>query len=232
MVMKKGIFIIFICAFLLAACSPTTAATATKAATSPAEPLSEPTVTSIPEATSTLEPTATATVAPTATATLEPVTFTYVGSSGQWHTSTTIMLDASNASGSYYALGNSENGDFTKYVCAFGLNVDKPNRLTCKGGAMTFNKAVYFDLYDASTNQIVYSNKITFAGIVPTPTGMTCEAEPQWNGFIADHQLDQGCFAITCYQNGSFFYGNDYVCQGEWPFEWNLPSPLYTPQAK
>lgn len=231
--MKRIIFLAIICVLFLAACAPAVP-TATEAANTPDETISEPTAISEPSATSTQVPTATEMPVPsaTATATLEPVKFTYVGSSGQWHTSTKFMLDASNASGTYYAIGNGQKGEYTKYICTFGDDVDRPNRLTCKGGAMTFNRTVYIDLYDSNTNQVVYSNSISFAGIVPTPTGMTCEAEPQWNGFIPDHQREVGCFAISCYQNGSFFYGNNYVCEDTWPFEWALPNPLFTPQPK
>lgn len=191
---------------------------------------SAPTLTASPLPTESPTETPIPTVAASATPTQETVKFSYVGSSAQWNTSSSFLLDASQAAGEYYAIGNSSTGAATRYTCTFGT--DMPKRLTCKGGAMPFNQSVYIDLYDAATGEILYSNTITFAGIVPTPTGMSCEAEPQWNGFIADHQLDQGCFAITCFQNGSFYYGNDYVCQGDWPFEWNLPSPLYTPQAK
>lgn len=94
---------------------------------------------------------------------------------------------------------------------------------------MPLKQNAYINLYDSSTNELVYSNMISFTGIVPTPTGMSCEVEPQWNGFIPAHQGDKNCFALTCYQNGSFFYGDNNTCDQPWPFEWDFIHPLSTP---
>jgi hypothetical protein len=138
-----------------------------------------------------------------------------------------FVLDASSATGSYYATASTDSSDTSKYVCAFSQT--NQYRLTCTGGAMPFKQHVYINLYDSSTNEPVYSNMITFTGIVPTPTGMSCEVEPQWNGFIPAHQGDKNCFALTCYQNGNFFYGDNNTCDQPWPFEWDFVHPLSTP---
>jgi hypothetical protein len=229
--MKKQIVLLVFCIFILAACAPKV--TATEISSNPSAAPEQPTTTATQMPSLTPEPAATeqvtATVEATATpgVTQEPVKFTFVSASAQWQTSSMFVLDASSATGSYYATASADGSDASKYVCAFSQT--NQYRLTCTGGAMPFKQHAYINLYDSSTNELVYSNTITFAGIVPTPTGMSCEVEPQWNGFIPAHQGDKNCFALTCYQNGSFFYGDNNTCDQPWPFEWDFIHPLSTP---
>jgi hypothetical protein len=109
--------------------------------------------------------------------------------------------------------------------------VADPYELNCEGGKFSFKGAVYIELHDKTTSELLYSQTVQFASIVPTPTGMSCEIEPQWNGATAPHQKETGCFAVSCWQNGAFFYGSNYICEGEWPFDWDMPHPLYTPEG-
>jgi hypothetical protein len=226
-IMKRIILLIVTCIFILAACTPKAAAT--EVSTSPAAATEQPTATFTPMPSSTPEPLPSTTPIPSATAAAskKPIKFTLISASAQWQTSSMIVLETNQTVGKYYATANSEGAHASKYVCAFSQ--DNKNKLTCTGGYMPLQQKVYVNLYDVSTDQLVYSNKITFAGIVPTPTGMTCEVEPQWNGFIPAHQKDKNCFALTCYQNGSFFYGDNNTCEQPWPYEWNFVHPLSTP---
>ncbi len=67
----------------------------------------------------------------------------------------------------------------------------------------------------------------------PTPTGISCEIEPQWNQQpTPDHMKEYGCFAFSCSGNG-WVDGNNYYCIGEnashstpWPYDWIPYHPL------
>jgi hypothetical protein len=147
-----------------------------------------------------------------------------MGSSAVWQKSSSFILQFNQAVGSYYATGSAQ-GLGTTYTCAFDST--NPTNLNCTGAPMPYDTQVYIQLFDAITKTNVYSNMITFARNRAMPAGMVCDSEPQWGGDIPAHQLGWGCFAITCYQNGVVFYGNNELCLGEWPFEWDFPHPLY-----
>jgi len=61
---------------------------------------------------------------------------------------------------------------------------------------------------------------------IPSPEGMSCEVEPQWNNPAPGHEIGYGCFAVSCYLNGTYFYGNNATCQTPWPYEWDYYHPL------
>ena len=61
---------------------------------------------------------------------------------------------------------------------------------------------------------------------VPSPEGLSCEVEPQWNNPAPGHEIGIGCFAVSCYLNGSYYYGNNATCQTPWPYEWDYYHPL------
>lgn len=226
----KTKLVLLICIFILAACAPTTSATeiptisaATQVPSSTPEPVPSATPEPSATATATLEPSA------TATATLDPLKVTYKSVSTDWPTNSAITFELSQNTGDYYAYVSRAGGYSQSYSCRFA--VADPYELNCQGGKFSFKGAVYVELHEKTTSEVLFTQTIQFASIVPTPTGMACEIEPQWNGAIADHQKETGCFAASCWQNGVFFYGSDYVCEGQWPFEWDMPHPLYTPES-
>jgi hypothetical protein len=227
--MKRQIVLLVTCIFILAACGPKTAAT--EIPTSSAATLEQPTATVTENPSSTPEPVPSATPEPsaTATATLDPLKVTYKSVSTDWPTNSAISFELSQNTGDYYAYVSRAGGYSQSYSCRFA--VADPYELNCQGGKFSFKGAVYVELHEKTTSEVLFTQTIQFASIVPTPTGMACEIEPQWNGATADHQKETGCFAASCWQNGVFFYGSDYVCEGQWPFEWDMPHPLYTPES-
>ena len=61
---------------------------------------------------------------------------------------------------------------------------------------------------------------------IPSPQGMSCEVEPQWNNPAGGHEIAYGCFAVSCYLNSGFYYGNNATCLTPWPYEWDYFHPL------
>ena len=212
--MKKLIVLLVFCLTLLTACAKSTPAPT-------AIPTNAPTAIILPSSTPEPIPTATvasATPAPTVTpsVTPTPLKITYVGSTALLQGSSSFTLQFNQAVGSYYATG-SITGQYVNYICEF--DSIRTTNLNCTGGPMPGNTKVYVQLFDSITKTNVYSNMITFPVVVPTPAGVSCESEPK-SGV-------PGCFSITCVLNGKFWYGNDLLCLGEWPFPWPFPHPLY-----
>ncbi|MBA4375959.1 MAG: hypothetical protein C0401_07285 [Anaerolinea sp.] len=141
--------------------------------------------------------------------------------------SSKFILNLDIPGGEYYATGRYPGGNVIQYQCKF--DPLQLNRLVCTGWFAPFKVGVYTQLFRSDSNQMVYSNVLFYQGLIATPTGMSCEVEPQWNGATLDHQLGQGCFAISCFQNGSVFFGSNNTCEKPWPFEWDFIHPLSTP---
>jgi hypothetical protein len=230
--MKKrlSIFASIFAIIILAGCTTTAATTQTSAPSQiPTVAVSE---TPLPITTPT--PTLTQEPVPTVTPTLEPsatqqdLHIAYLSSKAQYQYSSAFTLYVSVPGGNYSATGTFTSGA-ADYQCNFDSIM--ANDLVCTGGPVPLNRTVYIQLVNTDTNQVVYNNTLQFAGFVPTPTGMDCQVEPQWNGYIPAHQGDKNCFAMTCLQNGKFFYGNNNTCENPWPFDWNFYHPLYTPPA-
>ena len=169
-------------------------------------------------------PTATWTMTPTVIPAVVQVNRFYV----QFNQYTQIDLVMNTQAGLYYGTGLSSAGVTINFNCSFKLAPSTD--LVCKGDSIPVGASVDFSLLSSATGETLYKNVFTYRGAVPTPTGMSCEVEPQWNGRIPDHQLDVGCFALTCYQNGSFFYGNNNTCEIPWPFDWDFFHPLHPPR--
>jgi hypothetical protein len=150
-----------------------------------------------------------------------------VDTSSRHNLSSKFVLSFSTPGGSYYALASYQGSKSITYQCEFDKS--QPKYLVCNGGGVPANTSVYINLFKTDTNEKVYSNVMSFSGIIPTPTGMSCEVEPQWNGRIPAHQLQQNCFALSCWQNGTFFFGSDNTCVDPWPYDWDFYHPLSTP---
>jgi hypothetical protein len=229
--MVKKILVLIASVFILSACAPTTVSysapkenSLSHAQTTPSEISSaDPTATETPTL---MAATATETETPEPTLTPQPLEIDFLSASANYQTSSAFTLFINNPGGKFYATASQAGSDIVDYQCGFDAN--EQNHLVCNGSAVPLNASMYVQLFDSSTGKAVYNNMISFAGIVPTPTGMSCEVEPQWNGFIPAHQLEYGCYAMTCVQNGQFFYGTDNTCETSWPFDWNFIPPVVT----
>jgi len=216
--------------FLLSACAvPQPTYTLAPSATDTTSPSKEPQPTDTLTPTMTEAPIPTTTETPAPTGTQAPLVFSVLNASGQYQMSSQFTLYANTAGGNYSASATYNGSGVVSYQCKF--DVFMTHQLVCNGGPVPFNKTVYIKLINSDTNEVVYNNTMKFAGFVPTPTGMDCQVEPQWNGRIPAHQQGVNCFAMTCMQNGVFFYGNNNTCENPWPFDWNFYHPLYTPPA-
>jgi len=62
-----------------------------------------------------------------------------------------------------------------------------------------------------------------------TPTGMSCEIEPQWNQ-VAGHDVKYGCFAVSCFMANGSVVGDNLLCMDgsgtPWPYDWKPYHPL------
>jgi hypothetical protein len=143
-----------------------------------------------------------------------------------------FAFDLNYASGEYYGTGRVQDGTILTYNCEF--RPDHPNRVVCGGAPVALGGKIYFQLFKKETDEVVFSNAFIYnyplhGEVIPSPTGVTCEIEPQWNGKIPAHQLDVGCFAMSCWQNGKYLWGTDNTCRDAWPFPWDFTHPLHTP---
>jgi hypothetical protein len=176
--------------------------------------------------------TSTATIAPTetstATSTVVPAVSFWKSFYVEYGQYSQIILEFNNQSGAYYGIGTKQDGTTIDFQCTWFASPSTD--ISCKGDSIPINASINFILYSYATGNEVYRNTFTYKGRVPTPVGMACEAEPQWNGYIPAHQKNAGCFAVTCYQNGKVFYGNNNTCEIAWPFDWDFYHPLHPPR--
>jgi hypothetical protein len=228
----KTLLFVLLLVGLFTACQPVPETDASSSATAVlVTDTLAPTLTPMP---STLTPTITMTptVAISATPTLDAEGITLINFDFRQNQSSTFQFAMNYSSGDYYATGRLQDGTLLPYNCSF--LPDQPSTLHCSGGVVPFNGRVNFQLYQQDTNQMIFSevflnNVLTHGEILPSPTGVICEIEPQWNGFKPDHQLSKGCFAMSCWQNGKFLWGSDNTCINKWPFPWDFTHPLHTP---
>lgn len=229
MIKKKSLIFSFLvliffataCGSMVAQSEPTLASTTM----APAVPTLEDTPTPSPTATETpLPPTPTETSTPTTS----PEVLQWLSFYVQFSEYSQISLEFNTQAGFYYGMGTATNGSSIDYTCTF--RQAPSTELVCKGAPIPVGASVDFSLYDANSGSQVYRNTFTYRGAVPTPMGLTCEVEPQWNGDIPAHQLGQGCFALSCYLNGAFYYGNNNTCEKPWPFDWDFYHPLHPPR--
>lgn len=160
----------------------------------------------------------TAVIAPSVT----PAVLQWLDFSVEFANYTQVVLEFNLQAGSYYGEGVKANGESLPFRCSF--KIPPSTELVCRGAPLLSGESMNFMLYDAVTGMLVYRNRFSNIGAVPTPAGMVCEVEPQWNN--QGHELGQGCFAISCYLNGVSFYGNNNTCEEPWPFEWDYYHPL------
>jgi len=211
---------IFITILLLSACAPAPVETEMPLAASDT-PLPLPSETSKPETSATPTPTATPTRTATTSATPTPdySQIHLVRTFAVFEQSSQVFLDLGQLEGEYYAIGRYSKLENIHFRCM--KNPEKTNELVCKGGGIPFGLGIYFNLYEAGTNQLVYENIVSFTGPIPSPTDVVCEIEPLWES----NQGELGCWAITCYQNGQWYGGTGDTCTKPWPFEWKYTYP-------
>ncbi len=232
---NKVLALSFFFILLLSACGNTEKAQELTKTSNP------PVITQPPEPTSssTLNPptqtptiTLTPTEAITATPTLDVPGITLAGYDFLYNKSSLFSFDLNYSSGEYYGTGRLQDGTLLNYSCWF--RDDLPTRIVCTGGIVPFDSKINFQLYRKDTDEVLYNNVFVYntrlhGEILATPTGVTCEVEPQWGGIGPAHQLDIGCFAMSCWQNGEYLWGTDNTCRDPWPYEWDFVHPLYTP---
>ena len=202
-------------------------ATATNTVNLPAAPTLSFTDTPVPPtmtSTTVILPTETITTTPT----MVPSVNQYISFYVEYEQYSRIILEFNVQAGSYYGIGTSSNGQEINYSCVWYALPS--TSIACSGAAIPVQASVDFRLYSDANGEEVYRNTFTYRGRVLTPVGMSCEAEPQWGGRIPAHQLEMGCFAVTCFQNGGVYYGNNNTCETPWPFDWDFVHPLNPPR--
>jgi len=105
------------------------------------------------------------------------------------------------------------------FVC--GRDINHPEHLICRGPALPFGKKIFYRLFSLPEETTAYENFIMFTGVIPSPTGVACEIEPLW----LVHGKEVGCYAATCWQNGSYLGGTENTCETPWPYEWMYTYP-------
>lgn len=135
---------------------------------------------------------------------------------------TQVSLEFNMQNGAYFGEGLLKNGEIRPFRCSFKMAPS--TELVCRGAPLLSGESMNFTLYDAVSGSQVYRNRFSNIGTVPTPMGMSCEVEPQWNN--QGHENGQGCFAISCFLNGEIYYGNNNTCEEPWPFDWDYYHPL------
>lgn len=216
------IAIFIVMSFGLMACSDQAQYTPTSTESAATLPPTE-TSTPVPTETQTPVPSATATATPAPTAALE---VRYAGNSHVYLQSSAVTLSLNVTEGDFYATATSSSEQLF-YTCQF--ETSQLNYLDCIGGNAPLDTKLDFKLFRKDTNEMVFEKIVTFARFTATPEGMVCEAEPQWNSNgLPAHMLGTGCFAVSCWQNGNFFWGFNDTCEKQWPFEWEFPHPLAT----
>jgi len=185
-----------------------------------------------PTLTSTLTPTPSVTALSTATSLPDYTQIEFLNFDAVYNVSSRFEVNMHGLTGDYYASGRVIDGALFFYQCNF--RTDKPTQLVCESGPLPFNTKVNLQLYLEETDELVFSRQINYdfvshGEVYPSPTGVMCEGEPQWNGFTSAHQLDRGCFAMSCWQNGEYLWGTDNTCRDPWPFLWKYEHPLNVP---
>ncbi len=135
---------------------------------------------------------------------------------------TQVSLEFNLQQGTYYGEGETSGRAINAFRCSFKM--PPSTELVCRGDPLLAGESMNFTLYDTANGTPIYRNRFSNVGSVPTPVGMVCEVEPQWNN--QGHELGQGCFAISCYLNGVTYYGNNNTCEEPWPFDWDFYHPL------
>jgi hypothetical protein len=182
--------------------------------------------------TPTVSLTSTSTLVPTSTATPDYNQIEFLFFDALYGVSSKFELEMNGLIGDYYASGRINNGSIIAYKCDF--RTDKPTQLVCESGPLPFNTKINLQLYQESSDKLAFSQQINYnfashGETIPSPTGVICEGEPQWNGFTSAHQLEKGCFAMSCWQNGDYLWGTDNTCRDPWPFLWLYSHPLNVP---
>ena len=212
--------LIFLAILIITACSPTSTTTAVPIAASDT-PFPPPSDTPFPEPLATPIPTNTRIPTDTATPTPSPdySQIYLIRTFAVYEQSSQVFLNIGSLTGEYYAIGRYGGLGNIYFQCT--NNLEQLNEIVCNGGSIPFGLRIYFNLYDAETNELVYNNMVSFTGPIPSPVGVVCEAEPLWES----NQGDLGCWAITCYLNGSWYGGTGNTCFKPWPFEWEYTYP-------
>jgi hypothetical protein len=216
--MKRPFLAALVITFLLSACGPS-AATSTPLdvpamQTQAVETAYAMLTLTAPAVTATPLPTATGTPVPPPTGTPTP-DFSAVKHVNLYFTGTTgmvIVFALNGARGEFRLTGN----DYT-YECA--PSPDNPDQLLCRGAFQAPGREVLFNLYESSRTDPLLTFDYTIPSLYPpTPEGLKCEIEPLW---VAPLTGPAGCYAVTCYLNGSSYPGTPNTCDQPW--QWPVP---------
>jgi hypothetical protein len=136
---------------------------------------------------------------------------------------TLVILEMGSSAGVFYGMGNGE-----RYPCQYSK--DYPTQLNCFGPTVAYQQKVNFSLYLTTLPDPVFNTAFRFSGPPPTPMGMYCEIEPLWTE-VLHHIGGVGCYAVTCWVNGTYYGGVQDSCKEYWPwippglFPTALPTP-------
>jgi len=131
---------------------------------------------------------------------------------------TLLILEMGTIRGDFFGIGDGE-----KYSCEFSK--DFPTQLNCFGPTVPYQKKVDFSLFVITNSEPIFNTTFRFSGPPPTPMGMYCEIEPLWTD-VLNHIGNVGCYAVTCWINGSYYGGVQDSCKEYWP--WIPPGLIST----
>jgi len=231
MKLSKVVLPIVLFTFLLASCSPntvqtteteiptiiqTTAAPSTSTLTATASQTPQPSVTNIPP---------TITVTPTPDYTQIKLYGAHL-IQGNYGSLTQVSLEMGNLQGEFYGIAGNDN-----YKCKFRKDI--PTQMDCVGAPVPENKRINFSLFISTQTEPIFKTTYIFSGVMPTPQGMVCEIEGLWTDIIKSRGYisEPGCYAVTCWINGTYYGGVQDSCKEYWPWipQGLFPTPLPTP---
>jgi hypothetical protein len=217
--LKKMSFTLVLSLIVLVSCIPVTTSP-TQTVMIPVSQEPSPTIKPQASSTQTLLPTFT-TIAATNTSTPTPdfSQIQLIGAhaiQGKYGSFTLVILDVGSLQGDFYGLGDGQ-----RYKCEFRLDIT--TQIDCKGPSAPYNKQINFSLFASSHAEPVFKTNYNFSGILPTPIGMYCEIEPLWTE-VLHYQGDVGCYAVTCWVNGTYYGGVEDSCKEYWPW---IPPGLF-----
>lgn len=129
---------------------------------------------------------------------------------GGYGSLTLVILEMGNLQGEYFGMG-----DGNKYNCEF--SEDFPSQLNCFGPIVPYQQKIKFSLFIPTSPDPVFNTTFSFTGPGPTPMGMYCEIEPLWTE-VLNHIGNVGCYAVTCWINGTYYGGVQDSCKQYWPW--------------
>jgi hypothetical protein len=227
--MKNNALLVYLFVIILTSCSPAKAQVSQTPISANAQVVistSSQTLTQTPLPTETPTP-----IPPTATSTLIIPTLDYnqiklFGAhliNNAYGSFTQVILDMGNLQGNFYGIGNAD-----KYKCEFLK--DNPTQLNCTGNPVLSEKLITFSLFITEQSEPIFSTTYRFIVALPTPNGMYCEVEGLWTDLMQslhNYHNEPGCYAVTCWIDGSYYGGVEDSCKKYWP--WIPPGLFPTP---